>query len=685
MRPNSCWKALYLPKAIRAVSLLLGFAALFAVSVRRSARASDNAPDWLRAAAQDKLPAYPPETLAVTLLDDEQTTVKDNGEIETRYRWACKLLRPEAKDEYGTLYFPFDDERKISSLKAWTISPAGATFEVKDKEAVETSPFADYAYYSDDRMKIIKLPEANPGSVIGYELVQKHRPFVFEDDWEFQSVLGIPDASRIPTRRARFALQIPAGWEFTNKWANYPEQKPQTSAASRYLWEVEDVPAIDPEPDMPAWRSVAGRMAVKYFPRDPRLRSKTSGTWNDLGAWYANLTAESRTPTPQIQQKVAELTANLPTPLDKMKALAAYVQRQVRYVAIEFGIGGFKPHAAGDVFAHRYGDCKDKATLLSAMLSQIGVESDLVVIDTERGEVSPEFPSMHFNHVILAIRVPDGVDMNSLYAAVDHPKLGRLLFFDPTNEYVPFGYLPYYLQDSYGLVVTQNGGEILGLPLSPPSTNRLLRTATLTLTETGTLQGDVNELRWGGPAAQEREQMLEAEPGKRGKILEDFLGNFLSNFVLTDASIGNLDDYDASLLLHYKVMVGDYAKTAGNLLIVRPRILGSKQNFVFADEHGKPRKYPIEFDEATRQDDVFDITLPKGYVVDELPQPVEAQCDYASYKSEVQVTGDVLHYKRTYEIKDVYVPTQKLAEVRDFFEQVANDERSSAVLRRVSP
>ena len=101
-------------------------------------------------------------------------------------------------------------------------------------------------------------------------------------------------------------------------------------------------------------------------------------------------------------------------------------------------------------------------------------------------------------------------------------------------------------------------------------------------------------------------------------------------------------------------------------------------------EH-KPRKYPIEFEEATRQDDVFDITLPAGYVVDGLPQPVQADCDYATYKSETKVADGVLHYKRTFEIKDVIVPTDKLPAVRDFLQQVAADQQSAAVLRRATP
>jgi len=658
-------------------SLLAAAAVLAAFSLRPARRvlAADSAPDWLRALAQEKLPAYAGDPVAVVLLDDEQTTVKGNGDIETRYRYAYKLLRPEATRRYGTVVVPFDNETRISSLKGWTITPQGTEFEVKEKDASEIS-LSDFETFSDDRAKVLHLPAANPGAVIGYEYVQKHRPFIFEDDWDFQR--------RIPTQKATFSLELPAGWEFNTFWANYPEQKEQTSQPTLHVWEVHDIPAILSEPDMPPWGAVAARMDIRYFPSNPALRAKTTGSWNDLGAWYAKLTSASRTPTPEIQQKVAALTANMTDPLAKMRAVAAYVQQQVRYVAIEIGIGGFLPHPASQVFANQYGDCKDKATLLSAMLKAAGIDSYYVLIDTDRGEVNAKFPSLEFNHVILAIRLPANIDATALYATLDDPKLGRLLLFDPTNEYVPLGYLPSYLQDSFALLVTQDGGELLDTPLLPPATNRLLRTAKFTLSPTGELLGQVQELRWGGPAADSREQLLGLPPAKRVTVFEDFLGNFLSSFQLTGASVGNLDRFDDSLLLNYQFVVQDYAQAAGNLLILRPRILGSKGLFIFTDANGKPRKYPIEFDEATRQDDIFDITLPAGYVVDELPPPVQAQCDYASYKSAVQVNGDVLHYTRTYEVKGVYVPADKLAEVHSFFQKVADDERSSAVLRRAS-
>jgi hypothetical protein len=126
------------------------------------------------------------------------------------------------------------------------------------------------------------------------------------------------------------------------------------------------------------------------------------------------------------------------------------------------------------------------------------------VINTDRGVINPEFPSIRGNHMIMAIRLPENFPSEHLYGIVNDPQLGRLLFFDPTDEFVPLGYLPDQLQQNYGLLITADSGKLMLLPLLPASTNRLLRTATLTLSSDGNLGGKVEELRWGGPAVLSR-------------------------------------------------------------------------------------------------------------------------------------------------------------------------------------
>src|SRR6266478_4446180 len=97
--------------------------------------------------------------------------------------------------------------------------------------------------------------------------------------------------------------------------------------------------------------------------------------WSEMGIWYSSLLVNRRDSSPAMKQKVGELTAHSPTASAKMRALADFMQKDIRYVAIELGIGGFQPHPAQETFSRRYGDCKDKATLLSSMLKEVGIDS----------------------------------------------------------------------------------------------------------------------------------------------------------------------------------------------------------------------------------------------------------------------------------------------------------------------
>ncbi|HEV2277574.1 MAG TPA: transglutaminase domain-containing protein, partial [Acidobacteriaceae bacterium] len=130
----------------------------------------------------------------------------------------------------------------------------------------------------------------------------------------------------------------------------------------------------------------------------------------------------------------------------RLTGVADFMQQQIRYVGIEIGIGGWQPHTAEDVFRYRYGDCKDKATLMIAMLDAVGIRSTWVSVDIRRGRIDPGAPSLFGNHMIAAIEIPKAVEDPRLQAVVTAKTGKRYLIFDPTNEYVSLGQLPVYLQ-----------------------------------------------------------------------------------------------------------------------------------------------------------------------------------------------------------------------------------------------
>lgn len=666
MRNASCFKP---GKRFRTVSLRAVF--VLGVFLAAAAPALAGAPEWLRNVARAPVPKYPPETHAVLLYDEQITTVTDKGEIKSVYRRAYKILRPQGR-AYGRVVVYFDNETKLTFLKGWCIPAQGDEYEVKEKEAIETQPF-DGDLFSDTRRKTLFIPAADTGNVVGYEYEQKRRPYVLQDVWVFQD--------EVPVRTGRFLLQLPKGWAYEAVWLNHAAREPRAIGENGWVWEVEDVPGVELEPSMPHVRAVLGRMAVTFFPADEMAQAKSHSSWSEVGQWYAQLANSRRQISPAIQQKVAELTAGAGSTLEKIQRLAAFTQREIRYVAIEIGVGGYQPHAAPDIFQNRYGDCKDKVTLLSAMLREIGIESYYVLLHADRGAVARDFPSMmNFNHVILAIRIPGEMPTERLFALTSHPQLGKLLFFDPTASITPLGSLPSSEQASYGLLITERSGELLQLPLQPPATNRLMRMAKFSLSSTGGLSGEVQEVRWGSPATYRRGQLLGAPGADRAKILEDFIGSFLSGFRLTHARVENLERYDESLILNYRFVSESYAQSAGDLLLLRLRVLGEKSSDLL--EGSKARKYPVEFLDATLQTDVFEFVLPSGYRVDELPSPVHVTSSFGEYRSKVEIEGNVLRYTRTYQINDVLVPLEHMDELKKFYRQIAADERANAVLKR---
>jgi hypothetical protein len=634
--------------------------------------ASSDAPQWMHALVGVPLPSYDDKTDAVLLYSETNVTVVSADKIRTHVREAYKILRPSGRKR-GTAYVYFNSPgQKVTSLRGWCIPAQGKDYEVKDKDSVEQS-IPGYELIGDVKRRFVDIPAPDPGNIVGYEYEVEEQPLVLQDTWHFQ----LTD----PVRESHYSLQLPPGWEYRASWLNYSDANPKQTGNNQWEWTVSGVKGIRSEPEMPPFQGMSGQMIVSYFPAGGPATRNGFADWHGMGNWYLNLVSDRMDASAAIKQQVAALTASKTSSTQKMQALAEFVQHDIRYVAIELGIGGWQPHRATDVFEHRYGDCKDKATLLRSMLREIGIESYHVVIYTERGAVTPATPAHHgFNHAITAIKLPDGPADPSLIATLQHPRLGRLLFFDPTDDLTPFGQIRGQLQANYGLLVTPDGGELIELPQQPSQMNSIQRTAKLTLDPTGTLKGEVKEVRLGDRASSERWRLRTVtKDSDRIKPIESLLAGSLSSFRITRASVSNLQHTDQPFGFEYSFESDSYAKNAGNLLLLRPRVVGVKSSGIL--ETKEPRKFPVEFEGPMRDTDNFEITIPPGYEVDDLPPPVDTEYSFASYHAKTEAKGSVIYYTRTFEVKELSVPVEKAEELKKFYRIIASDERNTAVLK----
>jgi hypothetical protein len=168
----------------------------------------------------------------------------------------------------------------------------------------------------------------------------------------------------------------------------------------------------------------------------------------------------------------------------------------------------------------------------------------------------------------------------------------------------------------------------------------------------------------------------------RIKSIESLLAGSLSSFRITKAAVMNLQHTDQPFGFEYSFESDKYAKSAGELMLLRPRVMGNKSSSIL--ETKEPRMFPIEFEGPVQDTDNFEITIPAGYEVDDLPPAVDSDFSFASYHSRTESKGNVIRYTRTFELKELSVPVDKADDLKKFYRIVAGDERNTAVLKPVA-
>jgi len=118
------------------------------------------------------------------------------------------------------------------------------------------------------------------------------------------------------------------------------------------------------------------------------------------------------------------------------------------------------------------------------------------------------------------------------------------------------------------------------------------------------------------------------------------------------------------------------------MLLVRPRVLGSRSSALL--ETKEARKFPVEFAGPSLDSDTFEITLPAGYEVSDLPPPIDVDYDFASYHSKTEASGNTLKYTRRLEVKQLTVPVAQMESLKKFYRIIAGDERNTAVLQQAA-
>jgi hypothetical protein len=624
-------------------------------------------PDWGREAYKTHTPDYAKDAAAVILYDEYLETIDGNGRAVEREREAIRILKPQGRG--NGCEASYDVDEKLNYFRVWTIAADEKEYMAEDKDFVEQGGVGVPIMLMTRKWRVAHPPAVDVGATIICESEVVMAPYMHEDIWGIQE--GIPVVFQA------LEIDLPAGVKHSESWHNYKPVDAVEVSPNHWRWEIKDMPALDLRdvPSHPVWQALAARMSVDW---GDSAVDGVDNQWKAIGAWMTKLEADRPKPSLEITTEVQSLIAGAPDFYTKLSRITESIQKNIRYFIVERGIGGLQANYAADIYRNRYGDCKDKTTLLISMLQVAGIHGYYLMVDDRRGVVDPKAPSLAGNHMITAIEVPADLQDPRLKAIAKGNDGKRYLIFDPTNERVPVGILPEYEQGSYGTLAAGDSSQVIGLPVLQPDANSNERTGKFTLAADGTLSGSVDTIRNGSEGGELRMELKYSDDKERREALETAVAHDVPGVVLNSFEYVQPPALDKPIEIHYKLTAAQYAHQAGPLLLVRPRVVGSMAR-PFND---KPRKFPIDLEATGHWHDSFDIALPAGYVVDETPDPVDVDFGFATYHSTITAKDNQLHYERDYVVRKVELGAQDAGEYRKLQGAILADEKGTAVLKK---
>ena len=627
--------------------------------------AAAGTPAWLQqaAATAPQMSTAP----ATVLLDEMSVTVGTDGKAKTVRHYAVYVHDRAGRDAAGIREVYVTGSGSVKSMRGWVLRPSAEPRELGDSNIIDAALVGNDVY-NDVRVRALRASaETGDGEIFGAEVESEERLLFAQFEWALQD--------RWPVLVARRTLTLPERWRARAVTFNTQPIAARSDGRTT-SWEMTNLPAVPDEVAMPPRSQLVPRLAVSVFSDASQAANGQFENWQDVSRWLDTISHEDAPAPASIVAKARMLTASAGTDLERIAAIADYVQH-VQYVSIQTGIGrggGYQPRPAALVLERNYGDCKDKANLMRALLAAVGLKAYLVAIYSgDREYVRAEWPSpQQFNHAIVAVAVsPD----TSAPTVLDHPSLGRLLLFDPADEFTPVGELPFDEQGSLALIVSPQGTAPTRVPTTPLDGNRLERVLEGAITAEGALVARIQEQSHGARAADERAaaRVLDAA-AYRARRERRFTA------VAPGAVLANLqtDSVRArAFTVTYGVTAPLFAQPMGSLLLVKlPLGIDQAAYGVTA-----ARQTAIVLEPELTTDSV-QLQLPAGFSLDEVPGNVSFETSFGRYSLTYTASGASVTARRVFELRNQSVDAAKQSELLAFFTRVRSADTAPLVLKK---
>jgi tetratricopeptide (TPR) repeat protein len=538
----------------------------------------------------------------VYVVDNTYVRVQPSGQASRFHQLALKVNTRRGVDQarsYPISYSPARESVRI--LRARITKPDGSVVEAYGEQDRMVND-ASISMYYDARARVLSFPALAEGDLL--ELQYR------VDDTAQENLLSdyFGDVESVQSTavkvRYQYLVDMPQGrklyWNEGEQAGVSHETQQSEPGRTLYAWRASRVPRVDPEPGMPGWAEVAGTLHVSTY-----------ADWEQVGRYYWGLVRDQLTPNEELRRTVDEVLVGVDRKdeLAVVRALYNFVVTNTRYVALEFGIHGYKPYRVDRVLARRFGDCKDKASLIHALLKVAGVESKLVLLRMRNlGSLSGKPASLAaFNHAILYV-----------------PRHG--LWLDGTAEFHNARELPSSDRTANVLVVEPDGKSTFSsIPEARAEDNLTDLTMRVRLLPDGSAEL-AGESQVAGLGAPENRRTYRAEATRRATFEQGWAQSF-PGLTVRKVTINDTTRLDDDVRLAFDMAAPRFSEVLqGRVMRFHP--FGTGRAYTQAFAALAERKHDLVLSHPWLQRFTYRFQLPEGYTLAELPPAVREQTPF---------------------------------------------------------
>jgi len=586
---------------------------------------------------------------AIYLLERVVSEVFASGLASQFRQVAVRIDQKSAAGRFEDMVFTFTPgEDRIEILEAEVIrtAPDGTVTRIRPQQVGEQQQQGKAeGVYTLTAFKVVRFPALEVGDLVHVQL----RKDEIGSRNLFGDFFGVffPLSGEFPKARAEAIVVAPANRKLYFKGAHLPPATESTKDGMQQItFAATDLPALVIEPAMPGYGEVAAWASVSTFE-----------SWSALATWYRELVLPQIETPPDLVAIAKSLVAGKTDLEARVAAIHRWVVTKTRYVGIEFGIHGFKPYKVAEVVQRGYGDCKDKASLLVAMLRAVDIKADFVLVRTrDLGAIEGTPATLWaFNHAIAYV-----------------PELD--LYLDGTAESSGLRELPELDQDAQVMRIDLHATTppvLTRIPLQTASENKVIAKARFVIDATGDATADLIETIHGTSAGRLRGRLQ--DPTRRDSMIAEIIAGQHPGTVLESASYENLDVLGQPVSISARVRLPKIANRSGNTLDL-PLVLEPGSRLLQMAPLAI-RRQPLVLPVTELEENTDTYVLPKGARLSSVPPPVSVTSPFGSWSMEIRVAynGEVISTSR-WELTQTRVSPDDYPAFRRFLEEVTRTE-----------